>query len=146
MMTPLCDSSRKQRYISRRDFWFNAGMGIGGIALIDLMSRNGLLAAEPAACLGSKGIKDSPYLPKPTHFKPRAKAVLHLFMSQTDVDRPGEEIPDAHPLVVAVGVASVARHPVEQHLGEAVWAEVSSVHQARAHCKQVSRDLSHGVV
>ena len=34
-MTPLCDDriSKKGRFISRRDFWFNAGMGIGGLAL-----------------------------------------------------------------------------------------------------------------
>ena len=88
-MTPLCDNrtSKKQRYISRRDFWFNAGMGMGGLALIDLLNRDGLLAADaptataPAACLGSSGVKDSPYLPKPPHFKPRAKQVIHLFMS-----------------------------------------------------------------
>ena len=58
MTTPLCDNriGKKQRYMSRRDFWFNAGMGIGGLALIDLLARDGLLAAEPptgAACLGS---------------------------------------------------------------------------------------------
>ena len=111
MMTPLCDSSRKQRYISRRDFWFNAGMGIGGIALIDLMSRNGLLAAEPAACLGSKGIKDSPYLPKPTHFKPRAKAVLHLFMSggvsQVDTFDYKPDLEKYHGVALAGGIAGI---------------------------------------
>jgi hypothetical protein len=77
--------SRKQKHISRRDFWFKAGMGLGGLALIDLMSRDGLLAAESSGkatnCLGSEGVKDSPYLPKPPHFKPRAKQVIHLFMS-----------------------------------------------------------------
>jgi hypothetical protein len=83
-MTPLCDhrESRRQRLISRRDFWFKAGMGIGGVALIDLLNRDRLLAAEPpASCMGSAGVKDSPYLPKPPHFKPRAKQVIHLFMS-----------------------------------------------------------------
>ena len=77
--------SKKVRHISRRDFWFQAGMGIGGLALIDLLNRDGLLAATPISnavgCLGSEGIKDSPYLPKPPHFKPRAKQVIHLFMS-----------------------------------------------------------------
>ncbi|MDA1234913.1 MAG: DUF1501 domain-containing protein [Acidobacteria bacterium] len=86
-MTPLCENNagNNQRYISRRDFWFKAGMGIGGGALVDLLARDGLLAAEPASgpgsCLGSAGITDSPYLPKPPHFKPRAKSVIHLFMS-----------------------------------------------------------------
>ena len=86
-MTPLCDErmSNRRRYMSRRDFWFKAGMGIGGLALIDLLNRDGLLAAEPpkdvGACLESEGVKDSPYLSKPSHFKPRAKQVIHLFMS-----------------------------------------------------------------
>ena len=86
-MTPLCEDNegKKQRYISRRDFWFKAGMGIGGLALTDLLARDGLLAAapanDPAGCLGSEGITDSPYLPKRPHFEPRAKSVIHLFMS-----------------------------------------------------------------
>src|ERR1051325_6101549 len=86
-MTPLCDNrtSWKQRQISRRDFWFKAGMGIGGLALIDLLNRDRLLAApataNAGACNGSGGGKSSPYLPKPPHFKPRAKQVIHLFMS-----------------------------------------------------------------
>src|SRR6185295_2793097 len=81
-MTPLCNQQRKLRRISRRDFWFNAGMGIGGLALIDLLNRDRLLAATaPAACTGSADVKSSPYLPKPPHFKPRAKQVIHLFMS-----------------------------------------------------------------
>ena len=43
-MTPLCDDNagKKQRYVSRRDFWFKAGMGIGGLALIGLCSRKQL--------------------------------------------------------------------------------------------------------
>jgi hypothetical protein len=84
MTTPLCNhrASRKQRHISRRDFWFQAGMGIGGLALIDLLNRDGLLAADGiAGCRGSEGVKGSPYLPKQPHFKPRAKQVIHLFMS-----------------------------------------------------------------
>ena len=63
--------------MSRRDFWFKAGMGIGGLALIDLLNRDGLLAAEPpqdmGACLASEGVKDSPYVSKPPHFKPRGQ-------------------------------------------------------------------------
>jgi hypothetical protein len=67
--------SKKLRYISRRDFWFQAGMGIGGLALVDLLNRDGLLAVEPPgsgaeACLGSEGLKDSPFLLKPPTFRP----------------------------------------------------------------------------
>jgi hypothetical protein len=86
-MTGLCENSvgKKSRYISRRDFWFEAGLGLGGLALIHLLNQDGLLAAEPpkdpAGCLTSEGVTDSPYLPKPSHFKPRAKSVIHMFMS-----------------------------------------------------------------
>src|SRR5260221_63082 len=71
---------RKQRFVSRRQFWMEAGMGIGGLGLIDLLRRDQLMAAElPQACVASSDLS-SPYLPKPTHFKPRAKAVISLFM------------------------------------------------------------------
>ena len=56
--------------LPRRDFLFRAGEGIGGLALAFLLDRDGLLAAD---------VK-SPFAPKPPHFKPRAKAVISLFM------------------------------------------------------------------
>lgn len=74
----------KSRFISRRDFWFEAGMGVGGIALIDLLTKDKLMAAEVTGtqtCSGSAGVTQSPFLPKPPHFKPRAKSMISLFMS-----------------------------------------------------------------
>src|SRR6266852_4893182 len=71
---------RKQRFVSRRQFWMEAGMGIGGLGLIDLLNRDQLLAADlPQACVASKDL-NSPYAPKAPHFKPKAKAVISLFM------------------------------------------------------------------
>jgi hypothetical protein len=67
----------KPRPISRRDWLFRAGEGIGGLALAYLLQQDGLLAAE--GCESAAGIK-SPYSPKPPHFKPRAKRVISLFM------------------------------------------------------------------
>jgi hypothetical protein len=72
-------------FISRRKFWMEAGMGIGGLALIDLLDQDRLLAAEPgpagpAACLDQPA-QGSPLAPKAPHFKPRAKSVISLFMS-----------------------------------------------------------------
>ena len=64
--------SSKQRFVSRRDFLFRAGEGIGGIALAYLLNQDGLLGATADA--------RSPFAPKPPHFKPRAKAVISLFM------------------------------------------------------------------
>src|SRR5260370_17275520 len=79
MSDNLCERSRKGKYISRRKFWMEAGMGIGGLALLDLLNQDRLLAAE---CVGSAGGKvDSSLAPKASHFKPRAKSVISLFMS-----------------------------------------------------------------
>jgi hypothetical protein len=60
-----------------------AGMGIGGLALIDLLSRDQLLAADtpPGACVNTAAPNGSPLVPKSPHFKPRAKSVISLFMS-----------------------------------------------------------------
>ena len=53
------DHHRKREFISRRKFWMEAGMGIGGLALLDLLSQDRLLGAEtapgPAACVGGAG-------------------------------------------------------------------------------------------
>src|SRR6202790_1084173 len=79
------DHGRKRDFISRRKFWMEAGMGIGGLALLDLLSQEGLLAADaspaPGSCMRSAGVSDSLLLPKQPHFKPRAKSVISLFMS-----------------------------------------------------------------
>jgi hypothetical protein len=81
----ISDHNLKPRFLSRRQFWMEAGMGIGGLALIDLLSQDRLLAADtapaPAACLSTADASGSPLVPKLPHFKPRAKAVISLFMS-----------------------------------------------------------------
>ena len=84
MKHPDCSGPKKKRFISRRDFLFEAGEGISGLALAYLLASDGLLAASPGSdlspCVASGGIQ-SPLAPRPTHFKPRAKAVISLFMS-----------------------------------------------------------------
>src|ERR1700693_1638111 len=84
-MASSSDHGRKREFISRRKFWMEAGMGIGGLALLDLLAQDGLLAADaspaPASCVGSAGVSDSLLMPKQPHFKPRAKSVILLFMS-----------------------------------------------------------------
>lgn len=57
--------------LSRRDFLFQAGEGISGLAAAWLLHQEGLLAAA----------SQSPFVPKSPHFKARAKAVISLFMS-----------------------------------------------------------------
>jgi hypothetical protein len=81
----------KRRFIARRDFLFEAGAGISGLALFDLLHQDGQdgqdgspaqsPADRPSACAQQAGFPGSPNLPKPPHFKPRAKSVISLFMS-----------------------------------------------------------------
>ncbi len=75
---------KRKRFISRRDFLFDAGEGISGLALAHLLASDGLLAAAPGSdtspCAASGEIQ-SPLSPRPTHFEPGAKAVISLFMS-----------------------------------------------------------------
>src|SRR5881628_504997 len=68
---------------SRREFLFRSGGGVSGVALAWLLHREGLLAAPPAdaASCDAKPIGFNPFAPKQPHFKPRAKAVISLFMS-----------------------------------------------------------------
>ena len=58
--------------MNRRDFFGRFALGLGGMALSGLMSRD-LLAAPNASAF--KGILDQP------HFAPKAKRVIYLFMS-----------------------------------------------------------------
>jgi hypothetical protein len=68
---------------SRRDFLFRSGGGVSGLALAYLLNEDRLLAggvADASACRATP-IGFNPYAPKPPHFKPRATAMISLFMS-----------------------------------------------------------------
>ena len=67
----------KKTVWSRRSFLFESGGGIAGLALAHMLDRDGLLAAE--SC--QEAVEGNPFAPKPTHFSPRATAVISLFMS-----------------------------------------------------------------
>jgi hypothetical protein len=54
------------RPVSRREFLWSSGGGLGGIALASLLGRDGLLAAEPH---------------QGPHFPPKARRVVQLFMA-----------------------------------------------------------------
>src|SRR5450432_4587581 len=75
-----------KEYWRRRDFLFQSGGGLSGLALAYLLQRDGLLGAsseataEPGAC-DVKAVGYNPYAPKKPHFAPRAKNVISLFMS-----------------------------------------------------------------
>ena len=70
-----------RRIISRRDLIFRAGEGISGLALAYLLNREGLLAADQQSACAATIDVSTPVSPRPTHFAPRAKSVISLFMS-----------------------------------------------------------------
>jgi hypothetical protein len=71
-------------YWSRRDFLFRSGGGVSGLALAYLLGQDRLLAGDidsrSAGC-DARSIGFNPYAPKPPHFKPRATAMISLFMT-----------------------------------------------------------------
>jgi hypothetical protein len=71
-----------KHFWSRRDFLFQSGGGMSGLALAFLLNQDGLLGATPGggAC-DAKVSGFNPYAPKKPHFTPRAKNVISLFMS-----------------------------------------------------------------
>ena len=73
--------SQRRRFMSRRDLIFKAGEGISGLALAYLLNNENLLAADPDSACSSRVEVPTPVSPRPTHFAPRAKSVISLFMS-----------------------------------------------------------------
>ncbi len=67
-----------KEFRSRREFLFEAGGGLSGLALAWLLDQQRLLAND--TCEGAPAVK-TPLAPKPPHFKPRATSVISLFMS-----------------------------------------------------------------
>jgi hypothetical protein len=82
---------RMSRYIpnptpcgrNRREFLWQVGGGFAGLALIDLLSRDGFFAAESRAEEpDSRAHADAyPLAPKPPHFPAKAKHAVFLFMN-----------------------------------------------------------------
>src|SRR5260370_5473994 len=68
-----------KRFRSRREFLFESGGGISGLALACLLDQDGLLAAEDA-CSSASSVAN-PLVARKPHFAPRAKSVISLFMS-----------------------------------------------------------------
>ncbi|MFN8009099.1 MAG: DUF1501 domain-containing protein [Terriglobia bacterium] len=77
---------------SRRQFLWNLGGGVAGLALCDLLSQERLWAGTEST--------NSPLLPKQPHFAPKAKAVISLFMnggaSHLDTFDPKPELVKRH--------------------------------------------------
>src|SRR5687768_2818947 len=60
------------QFITRRQFFSRCGIGLGSIALTSLLADRRTFAAESLA---------NPMAPRRTHFEPRAKNIIYLFMA-----------------------------------------------------------------
>ena len=72
MNTPLCTGFTSDVGLSRRSFLNQFGLGLGGIALADLMRRDGYAASQNTI---DSGVLVSP------HAAAKAKRIIYLFMS-----------------------------------------------------------------
>ncbi|PYK98259.1 MAG: sulfatase [Verrucomicrobia bacterium] len=68
------DRGLDPKLITRRWFFQQCGLGLGGIALASLLSERKLFGATPEPVA-------NPMAPRPPHFKSRAKNVIYLFMA-----------------------------------------------------------------
>ena len=67
---------------SRRDFLFQSGGGVSGLALAYLLNQDGLLGApQTGGACDAKAVGYNPYAPRKPHFATRATSVISLFMS-----------------------------------------------------------------
>jgi uncharacterized protein (DUF1501 family) len=76
-MNPLDHLPFDPRMMSRREMLRRAGLGFGSWALLDLLSREGFAASQPADAFSEPA---NPLAPKPPHFPAKAKSVIFLFM------------------------------------------------------------------
>ncbi len=81
-MNPLLHPLRSP-FLDRRRFLADLGLGLGAIALTDLLSRQGLLAATVSGKAPLRPAIDAghPYGARAPHFNPRATQVLVIFCS-----------------------------------------------------------------
>src|SRR6266851_9388498 len=71
-----------KHFWNRREFLFRSSGGIGGLALASVLNQHGLLSAADlgrGCATAPAGV--NPFAPKLPHFKPRATAVVSLFMT-----------------------------------------------------------------
>ena len=96
--------------INRRSFLGHAATGLSSMALLDLLQRDRLLAAQP---IRPNILPTRPHAARPAHFLPKAKQILVIFcsgaMSHMDTwdykpelaKRHGQPLPGANGLVTS---------------------------------------------
>src|SRR5262249_58612593 len=67
--------------ITRRHFFRECGVGVGKIALASLLAETFAGRAVAAPVANAPGSPVNPLAPRRTHFAPRARRVIHLFMA-----------------------------------------------------------------
>ena len=65
-------------FLTRREMLERCGFGLGAIALTSLLDGNSLATPHSALRIPQS---TSPFAPKPPHFAPKVKRVIHLFMN-----------------------------------------------------------------
>ncbi len=112
---------------TRRDLLQKVGTGLGVIGLADLLNQDKAL-----------GDSRSPLAPKPAHFAPRAKRIIHLFMnggpSQVDTFDPKPALaryhgqrPPASSLRTERGTAGLMQSPFRFHRSGQSGLEISEI-------------------
>lgn len=79
MSTPV-PSSTGRRFLDRRQFLKASGLGLGAMALVELLGRDRRLGAAETPWRPQID-PTKPYAPRPAHFAPKAKQVLVIFCS-----------------------------------------------------------------
>jgi hypothetical protein len=74
MANSLPRADDELRSVTRRYFFGHCGVGLGALALASLLADEGHAAVDPVDL-------KNPLAPRPTHFPPRAKRVIFLFMA-----------------------------------------------------------------
>ena len=64
---------------TRREMLWQTGSGFAGVAMTALMDRDGFLASQSVAADGETPFAN-PLAPKQSHFEPKAKNVIFLYM------------------------------------------------------------------
>ena len=81
-----CSGKAGSLLLTRRDLLWRLGGGVAGLGLVDLLQRDGRLAAQSL----------NPLAPKPPHFPAKAKAVISIFcyggVSQIDTFDPKPDL------------------------------------------------------
>ncbi|MCH7729305.1 MAG: DUF1501 domain-containing protein [Planctomycetes bacterium] len=122
MSSNLNLSMAARNLLSRRDFLGGAATGLSSVALVDLLSREGLLAAERPTIDPAK-----PHAPRQPHFSAKAKRVLVIFCagacSQLEtwdykpelIKHDGQPLKDGPPVTFQGPSGNLARPQYEFH-------------------------------